>query len=451
MNLQDGSAHMDLSIKKYDVFITYRRSDGLSHAQLLYQALVKRGFRCFLDVRDDQDGEYEKRIMAALCSAPNYVFMMTEGSLQRLSEAGNNVYDELHEALRLHKKVIPVAPSGISRNLCGVELLGEFTCLKTLSVSRLETGEFFEESVDKIVQRFPARNQHCRFWIVGVILALIVAPCTMLVVVRSKLDIHNESSRVSVVEEAKSNDDKNVEHVTVEPIKKRMQEIRLASVSFRPPATILDAIDFFRQASKDYDNPAIPYEQRGFNFVLRHRMRLKSCSDAGGDAFDDSTSAFGGTVSLPDMTQIPVVPQISVNNITLYEALEYVCKCVGYKFVIQNGNILILPKDMSIEKLATWVYEVDDEFNKILNAWLVNDATTKDENLIFSNGDNGNETGKIIKALTLHIGVTWYEESDVEYITAINRLKVTNAPSELKRIERFLADINVLKAVQKNL
>ena len=44
MNLQDGSAHMDLSIKKYDVFITYRRSDGLSHAQLLYQALVKRGF-----------------------------------------------------------------------------------------------------------------------------------------------------------------------------------------------------------------------------------------------------------------------------------------------------------------------------------------------------------------------------------------------------------------------
>ena len=71
--------------------------------------------------------------------------------------------------------------------------------------------------------------------------------------------------------------------------------------------------------------------------------------------------------------------------------------------------------------------------------------------MIFSNGDNGNETGKIIKALTLHIGVTWYEESDVEYITAINRLKVTNAPSELKRIERFLADINVLKAVQKNL
>lgn len=439
---------MDLSIKKYDVFITYRRSDGLSHAQLLYQALVKRGYRCFLDVRDDQDDEYEKRIMSALCKAPNYVFMMTEGSLQRLSEAGNNVYDELHAALRLHKKVIPVAPSGISRNLCGVKLLGEFSCLKALSVSRLETGEFLEESVDKIVQRFPVRNQHCRYWIVGVFLALIVASCTMLVVVRSKLHIHNESSRVNVVEEAKDNEDKNVEDGTVEPIKKRMQEIRLASVSFRPPATILDAIDFFRQASKDYDNPAIPYEQRGFNFILKHRKRSKYSADA---AFGDSDSVFGVTDSLPDMPQIPVMPQISVNDITFYEALEYVCKCVGYKFVIQNGDILILPKDMPMEKLATWAYEVDDEFNKILHAWLVNDASTRDENLIFSNADDGNEICKIIKALTLHIGVTWYEDSGVEYITAINRLKVTNAPSELKRLERFLSDIKVLKAVQKNL
>lgn len=83
----------DFGKRKYDVFITYRRDDGLNYAQLLFQALEKREYRCFLDVRDEQDGEYEKRIMAALRDAPNYIFIMTEGSLQRLSEIGNSVYN----------------------------------------------------------------------------------------------------------------------------------------------------------------------------------------------------------------------------------------------------------------------------------------------------------------------------------------------------------------------
>ena len=52
-------------------------------------------------------------------------------------------------------------------------------------------------------------------------------------------------------------------------IEKRMKEMILPSISFRPPATIIDAVDFFRQASKDFDRPEIPVDQRGFNFVLQ--------------------------------------------------------------------------------------------------------------------------------------------------------------------------------------
>ena len=48
-----------------------------------------------------------------------------------------------------------------------------------------------------------------------------------------------------------------------------MKEMRLPTISFKPPATIIDAVDFFRGASKDYDRPDIPIEKRGFNFVLK--------------------------------------------------------------------------------------------------------------------------------------------------------------------------------------
>ena len=52
-------------------------------------------------------------------------------------------------------------------------------------------------------------------------------------------------------------------------IEKRMKEMMLPAISFRPPATIIDAVDYFRQASKDYDRPEIPVDQRGFNFICQ--------------------------------------------------------------------------------------------------------------------------------------------------------------------------------------
>lgn len=151
--------------KRYDVFITYRRSDGLSYAQLLYQAFDKFGYKCFLDVRDEQDGDYEKRIMIALRTAPNYIFLITEGSLQRLSAEGNNVSAELREALRLHKKVIPIAPSGVSRGLYGADLLDEFNCLRGLSISRFDVGELLDASVKNIIKRFPFKRRPVLAWI----------------------------------------------------------------------------------------------------------------------------------------------------------------------------------------------------------------------------------------------------------------------------------------------
>ena len=92
-------------------------------------------------------------------------FLITEGSLQRLSAEGNNVSAELREALRLHKKVIPIAPSGVSRGLYGADLLDEFNCLRGLSISRFDVGELLDASVKNIIKRFPFKRRPVLAWI----------------------------------------------------------------------------------------------------------------------------------------------------------------------------------------------------------------------------------------------------------------------------------------------
>lgn len=88
-------------------------------------------------------------------------------------------------------------------------------------------------------------------------------------------------------------------------IVERMKAMRLPEMEFAPPQTIIDAIEFFRVASKKYDSTEIPEEKRGFNFVLRT------------DGAEWSA---------------PTIPMIKASDISLYDALTLVCECVDYTF-----------------------------------------------------------------------------------------------------------------------
>ena len=101
-----------------------------------------------------------------------------------------------------------------------------------------------------------------------------------------------------------------------EEIVQRMKAMRLPEVSFKPPATLADAVEFFRVASKDFDRPKIPKGERGFNIVLR----LKD-----GDA--------------------PEIPKFNAVGITFYDALKLVREAAAYEFSVIDGNVIIKPKE----------------------------------------------------------------------------------------------------------
>ena len=100
----------------------------------------------------------------------------------------------------------------------------------------------------------------------------------------------------------------------------RMKKMRFPHVAFKPPATIVDAVDFFRSASKDYDDPDLPPEKRGFNFVLKVSQ---------------------GQVGMADL---PPIPTITATDISFYEMLKLVSDSVDYGFKVRGPIVMVMPK-----------------------------------------------------------------------------------------------------------
>ena len=98
-------------------------------------------------------------------------------------------------------------------------------------------------------------------------------------------------------------------------IVQRMKAMRLPEVSFKPPATIADAVEFFRVASKDFDSHKIPKEMRGFNFVLRMN----------GD--------------------MPEIPTLTAKDISFYDAMKLICESIGYTFVVEGSFVSVMSKE----------------------------------------------------------------------------------------------------------
>lgn len=71
----------------YDVFISYRRSDGMAIAEALNDYLTSKGLRVFFDKSEIKDSEdFKARIQSSLIQAPNYLLVATTEAF--------NFYDE---------------------------------------------------------------------------------------------------------------------------------------------------------------------------------------------------------------------------------------------------------------------------------------------------------------------------------------------------------------------
>ena len=143
----------DRNSHPYDIFISYRRKTGADDARLLQQALKARGFNVFFDYDSLRDGQFDKRIYAAIEEAPFFILMLSEGALDNCVNEDDWVRLEIEHALKHRRKIIPVAvnPSAWTFPECLPAKIMEG--IKNESISELNKASLFDASIDEIISQ----------------------------------------------------------------------------------------------------------------------------------------------------------------------------------------------------------------------------------------------------------------------------------------------------------
>ena len=229
-------------------------------------------------------------------------------------------------------------------------------------------------------------------------------------------------------------------------IVKRMKEMRLPAISFKPPATIIDAVEYFRGASKDFDRPEIPLEQRGFNFVLKTPEAVRMQQASAGSESDDFSDTGDNDAQSNGPVGVPVIPMITESDISFYDALKLVCESVEYKFSVQGPIVMVMHKDMSTEELVSRSFPVLSSFIEKMSS-ASEEMTTMGGSAFGNNNARGkaNEEGgeedeqeKWKRVFNMVGGVDWPEGSTIYHMKTIGRLFVNNTQENLAKIENAL-------------
>lgn len=96
----------------FDIFISYRRVGGDTSAKLIQQILIHEGYHPFLDAEDMHFGMVHEQISAALDECEHFILICTPHALDLCQSEGDLVRQEILEALKQKKNIIPFMTTG---------------------------------------------------------------------------------------------------------------------------------------------------------------------------------------------------------------------------------------------------------------------------------------------------------------------------------------------------
>ena len=223
-------------------------------------------------------------------------------------------------------------------------------------------------------------------------------------------------------------------------VQQKLRDIVLPEVSFRPPATIIDAVDFFKQSSREFDKPETPLEQRGVNLVLKLATHTTSAPAADAAAAADPFAAPAASVNAGG---VPQISALSARFISLYDALKLVCDVTGMKFRIRGNIVMIVPANDPDEELVTRSYNVlatlSERVSSAQSEMGQPQAGGETTFMTTKNMDSKQDW----KVFFQQMGVVWPDGSSISYMATIGKLRVTNTSEQLAVFEQVLEDLNV--------
>ncbi len=222
-------------------------------------------------------------------------------------------------------------------------------------------------------------------------------------------------------------------------IKGKLGSIKIPEVKFQPPATIIDAVDFFNQVSINFDNPELPIEQRGVNIVLK--LNAAGAAAPAAPAADDPFAMAGATGGASS-SGAPEIPSIRMRNVSLKEALDMVCEVTGMKYSIRGNAIMIIPRSQSVDDLETRSYNVMSTIVERSGA-ITSELGSQQNSFTPVAMPEAGDSASQLKTLFSQMGVLWPDGSSIAYLSAIGKLRVKNTAENLAALESALDELNV--------
>ena len=106
-----------MSGKNFDVFISYRHSDGKDKAISLEANFEKAGCRTFRDDNELRREAFDKGIEKAVLDAPVFVMVLTSDYFGRCNQEGDWVRREIDLAIENGKVIIPINYNGVLKGV----------------------------------------------------------------------------------------------------------------------------------------------------------------------------------------------------------------------------------------------------------------------------------------------------------------------------------------------
>lgn len=221
-------------------------------------------------------------------------------------------------------------------------------------------------------------------------------------------------------------------------IREKMQKIVIPDLEFRD-ANITDIVGFLGDASRENDDPDVPPDERGINFILNLGAETQSITapiddNPWGVPPPTSTAGVGGT---------PLIT-IKARFVKLSDAMDMIMEMAGLKYRVRGNMVVIMPKNWAEDTLIHKMYNVLPSIeDRVPSIQPTGNALGGFNTFNLGGGAAAGEDTKDWKKLFGDLGVPWPEKSSIQYMPSLTKLVVVNTAENLAILESVLSILNV--------
>lgn len=164
-----------------DIFISYRRDGGDMTAMHIYQALKERGYDLFYDVEVLRSGKFNEALLKQIQSCKDFIIVLSPHALDRCEDENDWVRQEIAEAIKEKKNIVPVMMNGFQFPENLPEDINELRFHTGLTSST----EYFQESINRLCDKFlTAKPRKKGKWVVPAIVGAVLCALVIGILVK---------------------------------------------------------------------------------------------------------------------------------------------------------------------------------------------------------------------------------------------------------------------------